>query len=108
MRTKNFGEFHVRKWYLQIEDTVANESGVRADGEPVRKIVIGVAVHNSFSAQFVEDLHGAVQASAALGREFVNRLKDDVIGNATPCAMPSGRKGLDPVNREVGISWNGH
>jgi amino acid synthesis protein len=27
MRTKNFGEFHVRKWYLQIEDTLANESG---------------------------------------------------------------------------------
>jgi hypothetical protein len=68
MRTKNFGEFHVRKWYLQIEDILANESGVLADGEPVRKIVIGAAFHNSFSGQFVEDLHSAVQASAALGR----------------------------------------
>ena len=72
MRTKNFGEFHVRKWYLKIEDTLANESGALADGEPVRKIVIGAAVHKSFSCQFVDDSHGACQASAALGREFGN------------------------------------
>jgi hypothetical protein len=81
MKTKNFGEFHVRKWYLQIEDTHANESGVLADGEPIRKIVIGAAIHNVFSGRFVEDLNGAVQASEALGREFGTRLKD-VIGNA--------------------------
>ena len=81
MKTKNFGEFHVRKWYLQIEDTLANESGVLADGEPVRKIVIGAAIHNAFSGRFVEDLNGAVQASGVLGQEFGNRLKD-VIGNA--------------------------
>lgn len=81
MRTKNFSEFHVRKWYFQLEDTLASESGVLADGEPVRKVVIGAAIHNSFSGQFVEDLHSAVQASAALGREFGDRLKD-VIGKA--------------------------
>ncbi|MBX3499682.1 MAG: amino acid synthesis family protein [Alphaproteobacteria bacterium] len=81
MKAKNLGEFHVRKWYLQIEDTLANESGVLADGEPVRKIVIGAAIHNAFSGRFVEDLSGAVRASGALGQEFGNRLKD-VIGNA--------------------------
>ena len=81
MRIKNFGEFHVRKWYLQIEDTLANETGVLADGEPVRKIVIGAAVHNAFSGQFVEDLSGAVRASAALGEEFGKRLQN-VIGDA--------------------------
>ena len=81
MRIKNFGEFHIRKWYLQIEDTLANETGVLADGEPVRKIVIGAAVHNSFSGQFVEDLSSAVRASAALGKEFGKRLQS-VIGNA--------------------------
>lgn len=81
MKTKNFGEFHVRKWYLQIEDTHANESGVLADGEPVRKIVIGAAIHNTFSGRFVEDLNGAVRASGALGQEFGSRLKD-AIGNA--------------------------
>lgn len=81
MRTKNFGEFHIRKWYLQIEDTLANETGVLADGEPVRKIVIGAAVHNAFSGKFVEDLSGAVRASATLGEEFGKRLQN-VIGNA--------------------------
>ncbi|MDP1911434.1 MAG: amino acid synthesis family protein [Hyphomicrobium sp.] len=81
MRIKNFGEFHIRKWYLQIEDTLANETGVLADGEPVRKIVIGAAVHNAFSGQFVEDLSSAVRASAALGEEFGKRLQG-VIGNA--------------------------
>lgn len=80
MKTKNFGEFHVRKWYLQIEDTLANESGVLADGEPVRKIVIGAAIHNAFAGRFVEDLNGAVRASGALGQEFGNRLKE-AIGN---------------------------
>ena len=80
MKTKNFGEFHVRKWYLQIEDTLANES-VLADGEPVRQIVIGAAIHNAFSGRFVEDLNGAVRASGALGQEFGNRLKE-AIGNA--------------------------
>jgi Amino acid synthesis len=81
MRPKNLGEFHVRKWYLQIEDILANESGVLADGEPVRKIVIGAAIHNAFSGHFVEDLQGSVRASAALGREFGSRIKE-VAGNA--------------------------
>lgn len=81
MRINNFGEFHIRKWYLQIEDTLANETGVLADGEPVRKIVIGAAVHNAFSGQFVEDLSSAIRASAALGEEFGKRLQS-VIGNA--------------------------
>ncbi len=81
MRTKNLGEFHIRKWYLQIEDTMANETGRLADGDPVRKIVIGAAVHNPYSGQFVEDLGGSVQASEVLGREFGRRIRE-AIGNA--------------------------
>lgn len=81
MRTKNFGEFHIRKWYLQIEDTLANETGVLADGEPVRKIVIGAAVHNAFSGQFVRDLNGWIRESEALGQEFGKRLRN-ALGNA--------------------------
>jgi hypothetical protein len=81
MRTNNFGEFHIRKWYLQIEDTLANETGVLADGEPVRKIVIGAAIHNAFSGRFVDDLTGWVRESAALGQEFGKRL-GGALGNA--------------------------
>ncbi|SKA41774.1 Amino acid synthesis [Enhydrobacter aerosaccus] len=74
MRTKNFGEFHIRKWYLQIEDTLATETGILADGVPVRKVVIGAAVHNVFAGQFVSDLSAIVQASEALGEEFGRRI----------------------------------
>ncbi|MEO8669429.1 MAG: amino acid synthesis family protein [Bauldia sp.] len=81
MRTKNFGEFHIRKWYLQIEDTLANETGVLADGEPVRKIVIGAAIHNACSGQYVHDLSGMVQASESLGQEFGKRVRN-ALGNA--------------------------
>ena len=81
MRTKNFGEFHIRKWYLQVEDTLANETGVLADGDPVRKIVIGAAIHNAFSGRFVDDLSAWVRESAALGKEFGKRL-NSAIGNA--------------------------
>jgi hypothetical protein len=81
MRTNNFGEFHIRKWYLQIEDTLANETGILADGEPVRKIVIGAAIHNAFSGRFVDDLTGWVRESAALGQEFGKRLSN-ALGNA--------------------------
>lgn len=76
MRHKNFGAFHIRKWYLQVEDTLANETGVLADGEPVRKIVIGAAIHNAFSGRFVDDLSQWVRDSAALGQEFGRRLTD--------------------------------
>lgn len=81
MRTNNLGEFHIRKWYLQVEDTMANETGLLADGDPVRKIVIAAAIHNSHSGRFVADLGGSIRASEALGREFGRRIRD-AIGNA--------------------------
>ncbi len=68
MRTNNLGEFHIRKWYLQVEDTMANETGLLADGDPVRKIVIAAAIHNSHSGRFVADLGGSIRASRRLAR----------------------------------------
>ena len=40
MKSPNFGIFHIRKWFLQVEDSLAGETGAPADGEPLRKIVI--------------------------------------------------------------------
>lgn len=80
MKEKNFGEFHIRKWYTQIEDTLANETGKLADGEPVRKIVIAAAIHNECAGRFVEDLTGVIAASVELGHEFARRIKE-VAGN---------------------------
>ena len=70
MRICNFGELRIRKWYLYLEDTLANESGVLADGQPVRKGVIAAALYDHFADQFGEDLQETVQASTALGKEF--------------------------------------
>ncbi|MBL0422920.1 amino acid synthesis family protein [Ramlibacter sp. AW1] len=82
MKTPNFGPFHIRKWYLQVEDTLANESGVAADGEPVRKIVIAAAVHNPYAGRFEPDLSGFIEPSPALGAEFGRRIREAAAGAA--------------------------
>jgi hypothetical protein len=65
---------HIRKWYLQIEDTLANETGREADGNPLRKIVIAAAIRNPHAGTtFVDDLSDVVSASKALGEAFGRR-----------------------------------
>ncbi len=80
MKTPNFGPYHIRKWYLQIEDTLANETGVAADGEPVRKIVIAAALHNPFAGRFEQDLSALVAPSPKLGEEFGRRIREAAAG----------------------------
>ena len=82
MRTPNFASYHVRKWYTQIEDTLANETGALADGEPIRKIVIAAAVHNPYAGRFSEDLDLIIADSPKLGEEFGRRIAE------TPRAGP--------------------
>ena len=71
----NFEGFQVRKWYTHIEDTLTNENGRHADGEPLRKIVIAAVVLNPFAGRSVDDLSGVVNASPALGHEFARRIR---------------------------------
>jgi hypothetical protein len=66
--------FHIRKWYLQVEDTLANESGMPADGVPLRKIVIAAAIRNPHAGKAVQDLSDIVAASKELGIEFGRRI----------------------------------
>ena len=75
-KTPNFSVFHIRKWYLQIEDTLAGETGQPADGLPLRKIVIAACIHNPFAGRFVEDLSSWIEPSPELGREFGRRIRD--------------------------------
>lgn len=75
LHAPNFGPYHIRKWYLQVEDTLATESGVAADGEPVRKIVIAAAVHNPFAGRHVQDLSSFIEPSPMLGQEFGRRIR---------------------------------
>ena len=80
MKTANFGPYHLRKWYLQIDDTLATESGELADGAPLRRIVIACVVHNPFAGRFVRDLSPFVEPSGALGEEFGRRFVEAAAG----------------------------
>jgi hypothetical protein len=80
MKHPNFGPYHIRKWYRQIEDVLANESGMAADGAPLRKIVIAAALHNPYAGRYEADLSAFVEASPALGAEFGRRLREAAQG----------------------------
>lgn len=74
-KSANFENYHIRKWYTQIDDTLANESGKLADGAPLRKIVIAAAIHNPYAGQYSENLDQILANSPALGHEFGRRIQ---------------------------------
>ena len=74
-KEKNFKNYHIRKWYFQIDDTHANETGILADGgKIVRKIVVGAAIHNPYSGKFSKDLSKIIDGSSALGSMFSKKI----------------------------------
>jgi len=81
-KAPNFHGYHIRKWYLQIEDTLAGETGLAADGEPLRKIVIAAAIHNPYAGRFEQDLSGFIEPSPQLGLEFGRRIREAAAGQA--------------------------
>jgi hypothetical protein len=80
MREANFGEYHIRKWFTYLEDTLATETGALADGDPVRKIVIAAAINNPYAGRHSEDLSQIVHGSAKLGLQFGRRIQDVAAG----------------------------
>ncbi|GGS16891.1 peptide synthetase [Streptomyces humidus] len=82
MPQPNFASYHVRKWFTQVEETLANETGALADGEPVRKIVVAAAVHNPYAGRFSENLDDIVTDSPKLGEEFGRRIAEAAGGQA--------------------------
>jgi hypothetical protein len=81
-KAPNFHAYHIRKWYLQIEDTLAGESGHADDGAPLRKIVIAVAIHNPYAGRYEADLSALVEPSPLLGAEFGRRIREAAAGQA--------------------------
>ncbi len=76
MKDANFGPYHIRKWFSFYEETLANETGILADGEPVKKYVIAAAIQNPFAGKFSEDLSALIDHSPELGREFGRRINE--------------------------------
>ena len=42
----NVEGYKVRKWFEFFEESVSNEMGAKADGEPIAKFVVGVVIQN--------------------------------------------------------------
>jgi len=74
MKPANLHGYHVRKWFSLVEETLANETGRPADGEPLRKLVVGVVVQNPYAGRFSENLNQLIGNSDTLGREFGERI----------------------------------
>lgn len=75
MKPANFENYHIRKWFSFVEETLANEVGELADGEPVYKYAIAVALHNPFAGKFQQDLSELIDHSPELGEEFGRRIQ---------------------------------
>ena len=78
----NVAGYRIRKWYTQVEETLANETGVPADGAPLRKLVVAAAIHNPYAGRYAEDLGEIVAHSDELGAEFGLRLAAALGGDA--------------------------
>jgi hypothetical protein len=70
----NFGPFHIRKWFSQVEEIWAGETGAAADGKPLFKYLIAACIKNPYAGEFVEDLSAWIDASPELGAEIGRRL----------------------------------
>ncbi|AEA68627.1 MULTISPECIES: amino acid synthesis family protein [Pseudomonas] len=75
MKTANFASYHIRKWYTFVEETLANETGQLADGEPLFKYAIGAVIANPYAGRFSESLAELIEPSPLLGQEFGRRIR---------------------------------
>lgn len=82
MYEPNLSVFHIRKWFTFTEETLANETGKLADGEPVRKYVIAAAIKNPYAGIYQHDLSEIIDNSPALGHEFGRRIMELAGGNS--------------------------
>ena len=70
----NVEGYKVRKWFEFFEETASNETGVKANGEPIAKFVVGVVIQNPYASKFSKDLSLLTEPSSRLGDAFGRRL----------------------------------
>jgi hypothetical protein len=92
MKKANLHGYHVRKWLVVMDETLANETGELADGRPVRKIVLGAVVQNPYAGRFSKNLDKLLKNSGKLGQEFGRRIaalagKDKIVSYGKSCIV---------------------
>ena len=70
----NVEGYKVRKWFEFFEESLSNEMGAEADGEPIAKFVVGVVIQNPYANTFSQDLSLLTEPSSRLGDAFGRRL----------------------------------
>ena len=95
LKTPNFGRFHIRKWHCIIDETHANEAGVVADGEPVRKVAVAATILNPYAGHYSVDLDDIVAGSDQLGKEFGRRIVQAMGGSPVESYGKACLVGLD-------------
>jgi hypothetical protein len=75
MRQSNFGKFHIRKWFLQIESVRAAEHGAMEQGsDPQRKVVLATLMENPYLSGCDDIIQGDPLNMMDLADEFADRL----------------------------------
>ena len=70
----NVEGYKVRKWFEFFEESISNELGVEANGEPIAKFVVGAVIQNPYASKFSQDLSLLTEPSHRLGDAFGRRL----------------------------------
>jgi len=70
----NVEGYEVRKWFEFFEESISNEMGVKANGEPIAKFVVGAVIQNPYANKFSQDLSLLTEPSHRLGDAFGRRL----------------------------------
>ena len=74
MPRNQIAEYQIRRWYVQEQEILTNESYQSDEGAPLHKILIAAAIKNPYAGRFSEDLGEIVDASDKLGEEFARRI----------------------------------
>lgn len=74
--------YDIRRWYVQEQEILTNETYRDDAAGALRKIVVAAVIRNPYAGRFSEDLSGIVDGSDALGVAFAARLVKALDGAA--------------------------
>lgn len=67
-------DYTIRRWYVQEQEILTNETYQPDAGAPLRKILIAAAIRNPYAGRFSADLGEIVDGSDKLGEAFAQRI----------------------------------